>query len=89
MLVCDVSAIDRLIDMYGENLSVSYKDERFDLYDLRDEFVDKNIECSLDNYTASNPNHSLLTYYYSHTGLSQGKGVSCVCKETKGPGRAH
>ena len=53
MLVCDVSAIDRLIDMYGENLSVSYKDERFDLYDLRDEFVDKNIECSLDNYTAS------------------------------------
>ncbi len=53
MLVCDVSAIDRLIDMYGENLSVFYKDERFDLYDLRDEFVDKNIECSLDNYTAS------------------------------------
>jgi hypothetical protein len=53
MLVCDVSAIDRLIDMYGENLSVSYKDKRFDLYDLRDEFVDNNIECSLDNYTAS------------------------------------
>lgn len=53
MLVCDVSAIDRLIDMYGENLSVFYKDEKFDLYDLRDEFVDKNIECSLDNYTAS------------------------------------
>ena len=53
MLVCDVSAIDRLIDMYGENLSVFYKDEKYDLYDLRDEFVDKNIECSLDNYTAS------------------------------------
>ena len=53
MLVCDVSAIDRLIDMYGENLSVFYKDKRFDLYDLRDEFVDKNIECSLDNYTTS------------------------------------
>ena len=53
MLVCDVSAIDRLIDMYGDNLSVFYKDERFDLYDLRDEFVDKNIECSLDNYTVS------------------------------------
>jgi hypothetical protein len=53
MLVCDVSAIDRLIDMYGENLSVFYKDERFDLYDLRDEFVDKNIECSLDNYNVS------------------------------------
>ena len=24
MLVCDVSAIDKLIDMYGENLSVQY-----------------------------------------------------------------
>jgi hypothetical protein len=50
MLVCDVSAIDRLIDMYGENLSVFYKNKRFDLYDLRDEFVDNNIECSLDNF---------------------------------------
>ena len=44
MLVCDVSAIDRLIDMYGENLSVIYKDKRFNLYNLRDEFVDNNIE---------------------------------------------
>ena len=50
MLVCDVSAIDRLIDMYGDNLSVNYKNKRFDLYDLRDEFVDNNIECSLYNY---------------------------------------
>ena len=49
MLVCDVSAIDRFIDMYGENFSVFYKGQRFDLYDLRDEFVDKNIECSLNN----------------------------------------
>jgi hypothetical protein len=53
MLVCDVSAIDRLIDMYGENLSVNYKNKSFDLYDLRDEFVDNNIECSLNNYKAS------------------------------------
>ena len=53
MLVCDVSAIDRLIDMYGENLSVFYKDKRFVLYDLRDDFVDNNRECSLNNYTAS------------------------------------
>jgi len=50
MLVCDVSAIDRLIDMYGENLSVNYKNKNFDLYDLRDEFVDNNVECSLNNY---------------------------------------
>jgi hypothetical protein len=53
MLVCDVSAIDRLIDMYGENLSVNYKNKNFDLYDLRDEFVDNNVECSLNNYKAS------------------------------------
>lgn len=50
MLVCDVSAVDRLIDMYGENLSVFYKTNKFILSDLRDEFVDNNIECSLDNY---------------------------------------
>ena len=50
MLVCDVSAIDRLIDMYGENLSVIYKSNKFVLSDLRDEFVDNNIECSLENY---------------------------------------
>ena len=53
MIVCDVSAIDRLIDMYGDFLSVIYKDKRFNLYNLRDEFVDNNIECSLDNYKAS------------------------------------
>ena len=53
MLVCDVSAIDRLIDMYGENLSVFYKDEQYDLYDLREMFVDNNIECSIDDYNVS------------------------------------
>ena len=53
MLVCDVSAIDRLIDMYGENLSVYYKDKQFDLYDLREMFVDNNIECSINNHNAS------------------------------------
>ena len=53
MLVCDVSAIDRLIDMYGDNLSVSYKDEKYNIYNLREHFVDNNIECSLDNYNTS------------------------------------
>lgn len=53
MLVCDVSAIDRLIDMYGENLSVYYKDKQFDLYDLREMFVDNNIECSINIHNAS------------------------------------
>ena len=53
MLVCDVSAIDRFIDMYGENFSVFYKGQRFDLYDLRDEFVDNNKECSIDTHKVS------------------------------------
>jgi hypothetical protein len=53
MIVCDVSAIDRLIDLYSESLSVFYNDKRFQLYDLRDEFVDNNKECSIENFTAS------------------------------------
>ena len=53
MLVCDVSAIDKLIDMYGENLSVQYNGEKFLLYDLRDEFVDNNKECSIDTHKVS------------------------------------
>ncbi len=53
MLVCDVSAIDKLIDMYGENLSVIYNDNKFLLYDLRDHFVDNNIECSINVYKVS------------------------------------
>ena len=50
MIVCDVSAIDKLIDMYGDNLSVHYNGEKFLLYDLRDEFVDNNRECSIYNH---------------------------------------
>lgn len=53
MLVCDVSAIDKLIDMYGENLSVHYNCNKFLLYDLRDEFVDNNMECSIDTHKVS------------------------------------
>ena len=50
MLVCDVSAIDKLIDLYFENLSVIYNDKKFLLYDLRDDFVDNNRECSIDDH---------------------------------------
>ena len=53
MIVCDVSAIDRLIDFYSESLSVFYNDKRFVLYDLRDDFVDNNKECSIENFTVS------------------------------------
>ena len=47
MLVCDVSAIDKLIDLYYENLSVIHNHKKFLLYDLRDHFVDNNIQCSI------------------------------------------
>ncbi len=53
MIVCDVSAIDKLIDMYGENLSVHHNGDKFLLYDLRDEFVDNNKECSIDTHKVS------------------------------------
>lgn len=53
MIVCDVSAIDKLIDLYHENLSVIFDDKKFLLYDLRDEFVDNNIQCSIDDHKVS------------------------------------
>lgn len=53
MLVCDVSAIDRLIDMFGENHFVIFNDQNYSLYDLRYEFVDNNLQCSLNDYKVS------------------------------------
>lgn len=53
MLICDVSAVDRLIDMYGENILVEYNFKTLELYDLRDDFVDNNIECSIYNFNVS------------------------------------
>lgn len=70
MLVCDVSAIDRLIDMYGDFLSVSYKDNIYNLYDLRDFFVDNNIECSLDLHKVSS------------TGIQTLDGISVISINT-------
>ena len=70
MLVCDVSAIDRLIDMYGDFLSVSYKDNIYNLYDLRDFFVDNNIECSLDLHKVSS------------TGIQTLNGISVISINT-------
>lgn len=48
MLVSDVSAIDRLLDFYGEYLVVKYNSELYELGDLRDHLVDNNINMSLD-----------------------------------------
>lgn len=48
MLVCDVSAVDRLLDFYGEYLIVKYKSELYELGDLREHLVDTGTSMSLD-----------------------------------------
>jgi len=49
MTICDVSAIDRLLDFYGEYLIVSYKNETYELADLRDYLEDNKIAMSLND----------------------------------------
>lgn len=49
MYMSDTSAIDRLIDMYGEYLFVKYNDKLYDLLDLRDFFVDNKLNISVDD----------------------------------------
>ncbi len=50
MYFSDVSAIDRLLDFYGEYLYVKYNDSLYELGDLRDYLVDNNINISLDHH---------------------------------------
>ena len=47
----DVSAVDKLIDFYGEYLSVKFREIDFELGDLRDFLIDNNISLSIDIYT--------------------------------------
>lgn len=49
MYMIDLSAIDKLIDFYGENCIVSYKSDNITLYELKEYFIDNNISCSLNN----------------------------------------
>ena len=49
MTLCDVSAIDRLLDFYGEYLLVKYINEEYELSDLRDHLEDNNIPMSLND----------------------------------------
>jgi len=49
MTLCDVSAIDRLLDFYGEYLKVKYEGEIYELADLRDFLEDRKIAMSLDD----------------------------------------
>ena len=50
----DLSAIDRFIDMYGEDIYVfsSESNSAMELYDLRYYLEDNNISCSLDFFDA-------------------------------------
>jgi hypothetical protein len=49
MTICDVSAVDRLLDFYGEYLKVNYEGETYELADLRDFLEDRKITMSLDD----------------------------------------
>ena len=48
MIICDVSAIDKLIDFYGEYLPVHYQETQWELSDLRDHCEDNKIRMSID-----------------------------------------
>ena len=50
----DLSAIDRLIDMFGEDIYVfsSFSNSSMELYDLRYFLEDNNTSCSLEFYDA-------------------------------------
>jgi|APGre2960657373_1045057.scaffolds.fasta_scaffold13410_3 hypothetical protein len=50
MFISDVSAIDRLLDFYGEYLVVKYKSEIFELGDLREHLVDSNTNMSINDH---------------------------------------
>ncbi len=49
----DVSAVDKLIDFYGEYLSVKFRELDFELGDLRDFLIDNNISLSINVYSVN------------------------------------
>jgi hypothetical protein len=53
MTICDVSAVDQLIDAFGYNQKVIYDDNEYALSELRDFLIDNNKSMSLDNYFMS------------------------------------
>jgi len=53
MTICDVSAIDQLIDAFGYNQKVIYNNTEYDLSDLREYLSDNNKSISLDDYSMS------------------------------------
>ena len=53
MTLCDVSAIDQLIDAFGYNQKVIYNNDEYDLAGLREYLSDNNKSISLDDYSMS------------------------------------
>ena len=51
MNIIDLSAIDRLIDIYGYNQKVQYRDTIYDLETLRDFLEDNRKEMSIDLFS--------------------------------------
>lgn len=53
MTICDVSAIDLLIDAFGYNQKVIFDNKEYSLVDLREFLTDNNKSVSLNDYTMS------------------------------------
>lgn len=53
MNILDLSALFKLIDIYGENHIVEYHGKIYDLEQFRDYCEDNNLSFSIDNYTIS------------------------------------
>jgi hypothetical protein len=53
VIICDVSAIDKLIDFYGEYLPVDFEETKWELSDFRDHCEDNKIKMSIDECTVN------------------------------------
>jgi hypothetical protein len=53
MTLCDVSAIDQLIDAFGYNQKVIYNNDEYNLSGLREYLSDNNKSISLNDYSMS------------------------------------
>lgn len=54
MYLCDLSAIDKLIDFHNENTLILYNGKKFSLYELKDYLIDNNLSFSIDMYIIKN-----------------------------------
>lgn len=50
MYLCDLSALDKLIDLNNENTIVVYNNVNYSLFDLKDLLIDNNLSMSIDNH---------------------------------------